>query len=130
MSTLFWFNFQKGSNLINTKYIYIASMDIDSEKEELFNEVYETEHIPALLSVPGVNSIFRTVSEPFSMIMGGVENKINLEEEPKYSAYYEIDSPEVLVTKEWAEAVEVGRWPAEIRPFTSNRRQVLRKILI
>ena len=53
-------------------------MDIDSEKEELFNEVYETEHIPALLSVPGVNSIFRTVSEPFSMIMGGVENKINL----------------------------------------------------
>ena len=105
-------------------------MDIDSEKEELFNEVYETEHIPALLSVPGVNSIFRTVSEPFSMIMGGVENKINLEEEPKYSAYYEIDSPEVLVSKEWAEAVEVGRWPTEIRPFTTNLRQVLRKILI
>ena len=28
-----------------------------------------------------------------------------------------------------AKAVELGRWPGEVRPFTRNRRHVLRKIL-
>ena len=35
------------------KYVFIASMDVDADKEALFNEVYDTEHVPALLKVPG-----------------------------------------------------------------------------
>ena len=35
------------------KYIYIAAMDVDADKEDAFNEVYDTEHIPNLLKVPG-----------------------------------------------------------------------------
>jgi hypothetical protein len=38
-----------------------------------------------------------------------------------YVAIYEIDSPDVLLSKEWAEAGEKGRWPSEVRPYTSNR---------
>ena len=102
-----------------TKYYYIASMDIEPEKETLLNEVYDTEHIPALLRVPGVNSITRSVAKPFDMSMGG-----------KTYATYEIESPDVLVSDAWAEAVESGRWPEKVRPYTSNRRQVLRKIII
>ena len=36
------------------RYIFIASMDVQPEKEALFNELYDTEHVPLLLKVPGV----------------------------------------------------------------------------
>jgi hypothetical protein len=52
-----------------------------------------------------------------------------VDSEPQYVAIYEIDSPNVLLSKEWAEAVEKGRWPSEVRPFTSNRRHIVRKII-
>jgi hypothetical protein len=41
---------------INSKYIFVASMDVDPDKEALFNEVYDIEHIPNLLKVPGVHA--------------------------------------------------------------------------
>ena len=43
----------------NSKYLFIASMDVDSEKENLFNEVYDQEHVPSLMEVPGVVAIAR-----------------------------------------------------------------------
>ena len=33
---------------ITGKWIFTASMDVDPDKEALFNEVYDTEHIPHL----------------------------------------------------------------------------------
>lgn len=48
---------------------------------------------------------------------------------PKYAALYEIDNPDVLVSKAWVEAGQVGRWNKEVRPFTRNRRFVLRKVI-
>ena len=39
---------------IKAKYLFVASMDVTPEKEALFNEVYDTEHVPTLLKVPGV----------------------------------------------------------------------------
>jgi hypothetical protein len=33
------------------RYIFIASMDVQPEKEALFNELYDTEHVPLLLKV-------------------------------------------------------------------------------
>ncbi len=113
---------------VTTKYIFIASMDVEPDKEALLNEVYDTEHVPALLKVPGVRSITRCVAEPFTMSMGGEERSVAVGDEPKYSAIYEIDSPDVLVSEDWATAVEAGRWPEQVRPYTRNRRQVLRKI--
>ena len=46
-------------------------MDIDPEKENLFNEVYDTEHIPAILEVPGVIHVERLKSQPMKMNFGG-----------------------------------------------------------
>jgi hypothetical protein len=33
---------------IGSKYLFVASMDVDPAKEDVFNEVYGTEHIPNL----------------------------------------------------------------------------------
>ncbi len=114
---------------ITTKYLFIASMDVEPDKEALFNEVYDTEHVPNLLKVPGVVSVTRLRSEPLTMSLGGERRRIVAEGEPSYSAIYEIESPEVLLSREWAQAVEAGRWPEQVRPHTKNRRHVLRKVM-
>ena len=100
---------------ISSKYVFIASMDVDPDKEELFNEVYDTEHIPNLLKVPGVHSARRCKGEPFQVSIGG-ETKSIAHEGARYSA-------------EWTKAGEAGRWPGQVRPYTRNRRHALYKIL-
>ena len=64
------------------------------------------------------------------MILGGERHTIVVEGEPRYSAIYEIESPDVLTSDAWASAVDQGRWPDEVRPYTTNRRHVLRRRLI
>ncbi len=114
---------------IATRYLFIASMDVAPDKEALFNEVYDTEHVPNLLKVPGVLSVTRLIAEPLTMSMGGEKRSIVAEGEPRYTAFNEIESPEVLHTRECAEAVETGRWTEQVRPYTKNRRHVLRKVM-
>jgi hypothetical protein len=111
------------------RYLFVASMDVDPEKETLFNEVYDTEHIPNLLKVPGVLSARRYTTEVLTMMIGGEKKTIVPEGEPKYSAVYELESAEVLSSEAWARAVEAGRWPAEVRPYTSNRRHRLLRLV-
>ncbi len=114
---------------IESKYLFIASMDVAPEKEALFNEVYDQEHVPNLLQVPGVISVTRLEAEPLTLSIGGERRTVVVDGEPAYAAIYEIESPEVLVSREWAEAVELGRWPEQVRPYTKNRRHVLRKVV-
>jgi hypothetical protein len=109
---------------IITKYLFVASMDVDPEKEELFNEVYDTEHLPNLLKVPGVHAVTRLKGEPFTVSIGGAAQQVT-HTGPRYSALYEIEGPHVLVSAAWAEAVELGRWPSQVRPYTRNRRHAL-----
>ena len=111
------------------RYVFTASMDVDPDKEDLFNEVYDQEHVPMLLKVPGVISVTRFESAPLTIIMAGERHTIEAKGEPRYSAAYAIESPDVLVSDAWSEAIEKGRWPSQVRPFTKNRRHTLRKIL-
>ena len=111
----------------NSKYIFIASMDVDPAKEDIFNEVYDSEHIPNLLQVPGVHAVTRLQGESFALGIGGAEKTV-AHEGPIYSAIYEIDGPHVLVSREWAKAVEAGRWPTHVRPYTRNRRHDLYRV--
>ncbi len=110
-----------------TKYLFTASMDIEPDKEAVFNEVYDEEHVSTLLEVPGVLSIARFKTQELTMILGGERRTIVVEGEPRYSAMYELESPDVLTSDGWADAVDQGRWPGEVRPFTKNRRHVLRE---
>jgi hypothetical protein len=110
---------------IQSKYLFIVNMDVTTEKEALFNEVYDQEHVPMLLKVPGVISVTRTA---LVVSIGGELKTVANEGEPRHSAIYEIESPDVLFSDAWADAVEEGRWPEEVRPYTSNRRHFLRKV--
>jgi hypothetical protein len=110
---------------IETRYLFSAAMSIRSDKEALFNEVYDKEHVPALLGVPGVIAVARFKSEPVTMMIGGELKTIAIESEPAYNALYEIASPAVLLSDAWAKAVEEGRWAEHVRPYTTNRRHVM-----
>jgi len=114
---------------IATKYLFIVSMDVAAEKEALFNEIYDGEHIPNLLKVPGVRSATRLRTERAPVDLGGEVKTLTGDGAPTYMAIYEIDSPEVLASAAWGRAVQLGRWPSEVRPFTHNRHHILRKVL-
>ena len=111
------------------KYLLVVSMDIQKDKEDLFNEVYDTEHIPAILKVPGVIKVERYKLQSITMNFGGELKDLDIETEPRYTAIYEILNPDILKSNEWGSAVEFGRWTAEVRPFTSNRQFALRKLM-
>ena len=113
---------------IKSKYLFIVSMDVDADKEALFNEVYDTEHVPLLSQVPGVISATRIKGVPFEMTLGGQMVKKE-HDGPAYTAIYEIESPAVLTSKEWGEQGEKGRWPKDVRPFTRNRRHWVCKVI-
>jgi hypothetical protein len=112
-----------------TRYLFTASMDVEPDKEALFNEVYDTEHVPLLLKVPGVLAVSRFTLTSLKMSIGGEIKTIVVEGEPKYSALYELESAEVLTSLAWAAAVEQGRWAGQVRPYTRNRRHTLRKVM-
>jgi hypothetical protein len=114
---------------VKTKYLMIASMDVDPEHEAVFNEVYDNEHVPNLSKVPGVLAITRYKRETLTMNIGGERKTIEIPDEPAYTAIYEIESPDVLTSAAWDKAIEDGRWPSQVRPYTKNRRHVLLKIM-
>ena len=114
---------------ITSQYVFIASMDVTPEKEALFNEVFDSEHGPTLLKVPGVRSATRLRTAAGSVTIGGVAKPLTGDGAPTYTTIYEIDSPDVLASAAWAEAVERGRWPTEVRPYTTNRHHIIRKVL-
>lgn len=110
---------------IQTRYLFSAAMDVEPAKDALFNEVYDGDHVPLLLKVPGVIAVARFKKQELTMILGGERKTIVFENEPAYNALYELESPEVLTSEAWAKAVDQGRWPGQVRPYTKNRRHVL-----
>lgn len=105
-------------------YVFQVSMDVAPEKEDLFNEVYDTEHVPLLLKVPGVRKVTRMKAQGFKVSIGGEVRDVAMDA-PTWTALYEIDSPDVLASDAWANAVEAGRWPEQVRPHTFNRHHKL-----
>src|SRR5262249_29110426 len=41
------------------RYFYMVTFEIDPADEPLFNEIYDTEHIPSISKVPGVLGVVR-----------------------------------------------------------------------
>ena len=80
-------------------YIYVVQMDIPAAHEAEFNRIYDTEHVPMLSKVPGVNRVSRYRLE-----------QSNDSRMQKYLAIYEIDSPAVVESKEWEVAGAWGDW--------------------
>jgi len=92
---------------MSTRYLHLVRMDVAHDHEKTFNDIYDHEHVPALLGVPGVVKATR--------------HRNSSPTDPRYIAVYEIESPAVLQSPEWKVAAESGRWPKEVRPHTMNR---------
>src|SRR5215212_11078668 len=91
-------------------YIYVVQMNIPAEHEAEFNRVYDTEHVPMLSQVPGVQKVSR-----YRLA------QTNDPKMQKYLAVYEIDSPDVVDSPAWKEKGEWGDWAPKIRPHTTER---------
>ena len=101
-----------------SEYLYLVQLDIPDEKEDDFNRIYDTQHVPYILEVPGVESCTRYKLE--NCEVGNV---------PRYVALYEIDSPNLPTSDAWQEASDKGDWVTQIRPHTTNRaREVFKRI--
>ena len=109
-------------------YLFVVNMDVDPAHEDVFNEVYDNEHVPFLMEVDGVRRVTRGKSEPFKVAIGGGVKEVEAAR-PSYTAIYEIDDPKVLASEAWARAVEKGRWPSEVRPHTTNRHHAVFKTI-
>src|SRR4029450_6473642 len=108
-----------------SRYLFSAAMDVSADREKLFHEVYDSEHVPLILTGPGVASAARVATRPLRMMLGGERRTMDPQGAPRFHALYELESPDVLLTDAWAKAVEQGRWPSQVRPHTSNRRHLL-----
>ena len=97
------------------QYLFVVMLDVEPDKEEEFNELYNNEHIPLLLEVPGVLSAAR------------YENVEGAEGVPKYLAIYEIESPDVPNSEAFRNAGNSGDWPNKVRPHTKNRSLIVYK---
>src|SRR5258705_10863869 len=110
---------------IQTRYLFSAALGVEPAEERLFNEVYDQEPVPSLLTVPGVVAVSRYELQPLTMSIGGQLKTIVIENAPKYGALYEIENPAVLISEAWAKAVEQGRRPAQVGPNTRNGQDTL-----
>jgi hypothetical protein len=99
-------------------YIYLVQMDIPAELEAEFNRIYDEEHVPMILKVPGCTGCTRYVLERSAQT-----------DTAKYMALYELDSPEVPFSDAWIAASDTGLWKPNIRPHTTNRRHSVYQVI-
>ena len=76
----------------------------------------------------GVGAITRFEAQAFQVLIGGQTQTVSPDGQPRFHAMYEIESPDILSSPEWGEAVELGRWPEQVRPHTTNRRHTLLRL--
>jgi hypothetical protein len=90
---------------MSSRYLFSAAMDVTADREPLFHEVYDTEHVPLILTVPGVIAAARFETRPLTMMLGGERRTMDPQGAPRFHALYELESPEVLLSPAWDKAV-------------------------
>jgi hypothetical protein len=99
-------------------HLFVVQLEIPAEDEAEFNRVYDTEHFPMLLKVPGVRSGARYRLEHSTV--SGMQ---------RYLTVYEIDNPGVLTSDAWEKAGAFGDWATKIRPkLTARHHSVFERI--
>ncbi len=84
----------------DANFFLSVRLNIPPEKESEFNEWYNVDHRPALVSVPGVFCASRYAA---------------VEGDPKYLAVYELNEAKVLKSQEWDQARN-SEWTLKMRP--------------
>jgi hypothetical protein len=94
-----------------TPYVFWVMMDIEPHREALFNELYDTEHLPLLSKLPGY--------------VNAVRYRTSTEGEPRYLCAYEVDRADLPQSKQWNDTSDIGRWKPEVRPYTYNKKWIV-----
>ncbi len=97
-------------------YILMVQLDVPDEHVEDFNRLYDTEHVPYLAAVPGVTGAQR------------YELDSNAEDQLRYLAIYELERPEIPLSKEWEKAATAPAWLEVRQHINARRRGVFRKM--
>lgn len=100
------------------RYFYMVTFEIDPADEALFNEIYDTEHIPNILKVPGVLGITRFRDH-------GPNERGWL----VYSALYYLSDADLPETPQWKTESDKGRWAPIVRPRLKSRQRRLGKLV-
>jgi hypothetical protein len=85
-------------------YVLTVRLETDPEHDAEFNEWYNTDHLPALVSVPGVYAARRYHATAGS---------------PRYLAVYELASHDVTKSEAWKKAAD-SPWTQRMRPRFKN----------
>jgi hypothetical protein len=96
------------------RYFYMVTFEIDPADEPLFNEIYETEHIPNIVKVPGVLGVVRFR-----------DHAANEHGWLVYSALYYLERADIPDTEAWKTESDKGRWAPMIRPRIKSRQRRL-----
>jgi hypothetical protein len=94
-----------------TPYVFWVMMDVEPHREALFNDLYDNEHLPLLLKLPGsVNAVrYRTTAAG----------------QPRYLCAYEVERTDLPMSKLWNDTSDIGRWKPEVRPYTYNKHYIV-----
>lgn len=94
-----------------SRYVYVVQLAIAPELEPRFNELYDAEHVPVFMSVPGVRGCSR-----YKLVWADSDQM------PEYLAIYDVDAPDVPKSEAWRRGSAHGEWAVAIRPHMRVRR--------
>jgi len=95
---------------MSDNFIFFVLMSIAAEHEARFNEIYDTDHLPIMVSIPGVRDAARY--------------KLQWSDNGDMQAYlcmYHLDDPELPRSETWAQHSAKGQWPIEMRHLATGR---------
>ena len=99
-----------------TPYVFWVMMDVEPHREALFNDLYDNEHLPLLMKLPGaVNAVRYRTATPG---------------EPRYLCAYEVERTDLPMSKAWNDTSDIGRWKPEVRPYTYNKRYIVSERIV
>jgi hypothetical protein len=96
-----------------TRFVFVVGHDVPRNKQQEFNAWYNTEHLPALMAVPGFITGRRFVlSEPPVVERGGTLSK--------YLTIYDIENRDALESDAFKKA-SVSRWSDWVRSWYTRK---------
>ncbi len=101
----------------DTDYLFVVAHDIPSNKEAEFTAWYDTEHIPAMLRVPGFVSARRFKLAPLS-----AESR-RQSSSPRYVTIYDLADPHAVECEQFLRDRE-SPWSAWVRSWYTRRLRI------
>lgn len=96
-------------------YMLVVQLEVPEEHDAEFNRLYDGEHVPNLMSVPGVSNGQRYVLERAGDDM------------LRYMATYDLEAPDIPESEEWQKKATTEGWLGVRKHISARRRGVFRK---